>query len=79
MIYLTTYNFETKQPMGPSQPMHVGDLVAASVAMGRAPDITTPRTRIWHMGGGVSVCLSPTCFSRGASATLPTANNQKDS
>lgn len=46
MIYLTTYNFETKQPLGPSQPMHVDDLVAASATLGRAPDVMTPRTLI---------------------------------
>lgn len=64
MIYLTPYDYETKQPTEHSAELPFATLDEAAQMMGRAPDIKQGKTWVWFTGQGAgAVCLSPICFS----------------
>lgn len=64
MIYLTPYDYATKQNTGYSSELPFTTLEDAAQVMGREPDIKRGKTWIWFTGhGDGAVCLSPICFN----------------
>ena len=63
-IFLTPYDYATKQPTEYSTELPFDNLEAAAPMMGRAPDIKQGKTWVWFTGqGNGAVCLSPICFN----------------
>jgi hypothetical protein len=63
-IFLTPYDYETKQPAEHSAELPFTTLEDAAQMMGRAPDIKQGKTWVWFTGQGAgAVCLSPVCFN----------------
>ena len=63
-IFLTPYDYVTKQPTEHSAELPFTTLEDAAQVMGRAPDIKQGKTWVWFTGQGAgAVCLSPICFN----------------